>query len=131
MEAVGVSIAVNSLPLQLFQTAETVRTYIRNYKQAPAEATRLADTLKTFGDVLKTVDEFIRNQHSHYANNNLYSGASATLSRILKRCEAHLQPLEMYWPSTRRHRLQRRARGNTTRRSSVSGQKILPIWGDA
>lgn len=51
MEAVGGGLAVVSIAPQLIQTANTVTTCIRDYKNAPEACLSLADTLgdcKTF-----------------------------------------------------------------------------------
>jgi hypothetical protein len=90
MEGVASAFAVVSLALQLVQSVETVRTFIRDVKSASKELVRLAELLTRLAALLQDVRDVMERQTSlqHFPR------PSNTIFACLKSCEASLGLLE-------------------------------------
>lgn len=92
MEVAASGIAVASLALQLIQTADTIKTFIRDVKGAPAELQRVSQTLDALRATLEDVRSVIEFQSSRLGQH--VPPPSSALVASLHRCENHLKPLK-------------------------------------
>lgn len=88
MEVAASGIAVVSLALQLIKSVDTIKTFIRDVKNAPSEITRLSETLESLSGLLNNVHHCAKLQDTHIPL------PSPEIYRVLQRFKDHLRPLK-------------------------------------
>ncbi|CAO2647786.1 Nn.00g087080.m01.CDS01 [Neocucurbitaria sp. VM-36] len=85
-------IAVVSLSIQLVQSVGTIKTFIRNVKDAPKEFERLVELLERLSALLEDVCAVLERQSSLQGQH--FPAPSMTIFKCLQGCEKTLQPLQ-------------------------------------
>jgi hypothetical protein len=83
-------IAVASLALQLLQSVDTVKAFVRDIQSASKDSERLADLLGRLGALLQDICDVMEKQTSSPD----FPLPSSTILACLKSCEASLGVLE-------------------------------------
>jgi hypothetical protein len=91
LSGVASGMAVASLSLQLLQSIDTVRTFVRDVKGAPKELQRLAALLDRLHALLRTIRDMLERQTTLQAQN--FPAPSPIIFEALKSCESSLEPL--------------------------------------
>lgn len=91
LSGVASGIAVASLAIQLVQSVGTIKTFIRNVKDAPKELERLVELLERLGALLEDVRDVMERQSSLQGQH--FPAPSMTIFKCLQSCEKTLQPL--------------------------------------
>jgi hypothetical protein len=91
LSGVASGMAVASLSLQLLQSINTIRTFVRDVKSAPEEFQRLAALLDRLHALLETIRDMLERQTSLQAQQ--FPPPSPIILDALKSCESSLKPL--------------------------------------
>lgn len=91
LSAAASGMAVASLSIQLIDSIGTIRTFIRNVKDAPKELERLVDLLDRLSTLLESVRDLMERQTSLQADH--FPTPSTAILEALKSCEKTIQPL--------------------------------------
>lgn len=85
-------LAIASLSIQLVESISAIKTFIRNFKDAPKESYRIVDLLERLSDLIEGVRDMTHQQtrlHGHQL-----PAPSPIIFRCLKSCKATIQPLQ-------------------------------------
>jgi hypothetical protein len=104
LSGVASGVAVASLSIQLIQSVGTIKTFVRNVKDATKELERLSELLGRLGALLEELRDVMERQSS--LERHHFLAPSMTIFMGLQSCEKTLQPLsdivEKLSPSTLR-----------------------------
>ena len=110
MEVAASGIAVASIAIQLLNSTNTIRTFIRNVKNAPQELLRVASLLDRLGSILQIIVDLLDQQA--LLNDQLFP-VPDSIHGCLRRCKDSILPLQeivdrypSYQTSNRLRRLQ-------------------------
>lgn len=92
LSGVASGIVVVSLALQLIQSVGTIKTFVRNVKDALKELERLVELLERLGALLEDVRAVMERQSSLQGQH--FPAPSMTIFQCLQGCERTLQPLQ-------------------------------------
>ena len=90
MEVAASGIAVASIAIQLLNSTNTLRTFIRGVKDAPQELLRVASALDLLGGTLQIVVDLLDQQA--LLNDQLVA-VPESVHKSLQRCEESIMPL--------------------------------------
>ncbi|KAF1921101.1 hypothetical protein BDU57DRAFT_37577 [Ampelomyces quisqualis] len=91
LSGVASGIAVASLSLQLLQSINTIRTFVRGVKGAPKELQRLAALLDRLHALLETIRDMLERQTSLQAQD--FPPPSPIILETLRSCKSSIEPL--------------------------------------
>ncbi|EMD60870.1 hypothetical protein GGP41_009818 [Bipolaris sorokiniana] len=91
LSGVASGMAVASLSIQLIDSIETIKTFVRNVKDAQQELERLVDLLERLEALLEDVRALMERQTSLQSEH--FPMPSMTIFKCLKSCEKTLEPL--------------------------------------
>lgn len=92
MEVTGGGIAILSLSIQLIQSINTIKNFVKGVRKAPAELIRLVETLENLSALLQDVDEILKLQLS--GPNQHLPSPSTPLFNSLRSCYDRIQSLK-------------------------------------
>ncbi|EUC50361.1 hypothetical protein COCMIDRAFT_1080 [Bipolaris oryzae ATCC 44560] len=102
LSGVASGMAVVSLSIQLIDSIDTIKTFVRKVKDAQQELERLVDLLERLEALLKDVHNLMKRQTSLQAEH--FPIPSMTIFKCLESCEKTLEPLhtiiDKYAPAT-------------------------------
>ncbi|KAJ5056985.1 hypothetical protein J3E72DRAFT_199374 [Bipolaris maydis] len=102
LSGVASGMAVASLSIQLIDSIATIKTFIRNVRDAQQELERLVDLLERLEALLEDVRALMERQTLLQAEH--FPIPSMTISKCLKSCEKMLEPfhamVDKYTPAT-------------------------------
>jgi hypothetical protein len=108
MEVAASGIAVASIAIQLLDSTNTIRTFIRDVKSAPQELLRVSSLLDSLSGILQNVVDLLEQQA--LLNDQLIP-VPESIHRCLQRCRESIVPLreifERYSSSQASNRLHR------------------------
>ena len=91
MEVAASGIAVASIAIQLLNSTNTIRTFIRDVKNAPQELLRVASLLDRLGGILQIIVDLLDQQA--LLNDQLFP-VPDSIQGCLRRCEESIVPLQ-------------------------------------
>ena len=91
MEVAASGIAVASIAIQLLNSTNTIRTFIRDVKNAPQELLRVASLLDRLGGILQIIVDLLDQQA--LLNDQLFP-VPDSIHGCLRRCEESIVPLQ-------------------------------------
>ena len=91
MEVAASGIAVASIAIQLLNSTYTIRTFIRDVKNAPQELLRVASLLDRLGGILQIIVDLLDQQA--LLNDQLFP-VPDSIHGCLRRCEESIVPLQ-------------------------------------
>jgi hypothetical protein len=91
MEVAASAVGIVSLSLQLIETINKIRTFVRDVKDAPKELLRLGDLLGRLGALIQDIRTSMENQKSLLGQQ--IPAPSLSIFQSLKACEKSLEPL--------------------------------------
>ncbi|OAL42951.1 hypothetical protein IQ07DRAFT_525288 [Pyrenochaeta sp. DS3sAY3a] len=94
LAGVASGMAVVSLSLQLIQSVDTIRTFIRNVRDATKELERLSSLLTRLAAILEDTRNLLELQSASENRIDGFSAPSSSVLICLQSCKISLQPLE-------------------------------------
>jgi len=91
MEVAASGIAVASIAIQLLNSTNTLRTFIRGVKDAPQELLRVASLLNLLGGILQIVVDLLDQQA---LLKDSFIAVPESVHKCLQRCEESIVPLQ-------------------------------------